>query len=278
MFLISINGVSDIDVLKALYVSVRKYHLEKVAYFRYIVDILNKGYKTKHLIVDSFHLNINDICHIDNGEIEDFMYDMIEKNIPITIDSKNAKEDTLNLFQNIAIETGLPYVDLHNYLDNKNSTLRELTDNDVSLVHDWLDIKLKNKQKYDHNSFLVRVTVEDNGEMYNEGKLIGNIMTDNLIDILFTKCSVRHTEPVIKNDSFGYFMYEPWAFIGESVDFENILTYKANLFDMIKNIEPESYEDCPEELWNAFNENSYIKMDDIMSIIKREDEIINKYY
>lgn len=278
MFLVNINGVSDINVLRALYMSIKKYHLEKVAYFQYIVDLSEKGHNTQHLIVDSFHLNIKDIVNFNETELEDFVYDVTEKNIPLSINSKGVDKERLNLFKNITDEVGLSYVDLDTYLNNNDVTYQGLTENDVNLVYDWLDIKMNSKQKFDHNSFLLILNVDKKGDVYNEGVFVGNIINDDLMDMLFGKCKVKHNVPNVENDVFGYFMYEPWAFLNDDVDFEGIIKYKVNLFDKIKNIEPEDYQNCPQELWNALNENSYIRMDDILPIIKKEDDVLNKYY
>ncbi len=280
MFLITLNKVKNLEVLKSVYVGLHEYKLGTQTFLVYVPDIEARSYNIKNLICSAIKFNVRDFQGMDEFEITDIMYDMVERDMPVVFDYSKCTKKLTSLIKSCLDEVGLE-VKTYGKTNLSVPDLGCLTRNDLSIVAEFFKVDMKTPY-YTAKDFLLRYVVNDKGDVINEltNEKLGNVLKTHIVEILFTlppnfaQLNERSSR-VFDGSAISGKWFEPWLFLHYDEGIcEKIYDYKMAMFEKIKNIEPEQYESLPPELVDILNRNEYIQFKDIIKIISGEDEFV----
>lgn len=284
MYLIKLNKITNIDILKKIYVAIDEYNLKSYIYVMYNPNLKNKSYNINKLMAHFITINVKDFTEINEDDIDDIILDLVElsKNNNIIFETKDADSDLINKIEDICISYGLDFKTLQSNNIEEPVNIKKLNYNDICTIYDFFKVK-HNAFAFTSNTFLIQFTIDNKGIVYDEdNKEVLDLNKHSLVDILFIK--PKNLDDKIKAlssnkiDIINYNLYEPWALLNYDSNINNKITnYKLNVFDAIKNITPEEYIFLPDKIIQLLNINGYIQMKDILPIIKKEDSILEYY-
>lgn len=286
MYLLTLNKVSDLSILKEIYLSIYNYGLINQFFIVCNPDLKSKTYKIPNLIYNAIKIDLEILKDYSTEDIEDIMFDLVEVSSNVIFNKKSAPKELIGNIEEICVSTGLSYRYYGDTGLDKKVDLNNLTFNDLNIIYDIFN-KKNNVKQYNPRDFLVRLSIDNKGVMSLEnGKKVGNILDSSFITELlkapqYLLSNIEMMEKGCAQSSsphIDYTLYEPWAFLEEDTEiFTKIEEYKWGIFEAIKNIEPHQYKYLSKELVEILNESEYIQFKDIFKIISKQDPILNYY-
>lgn len=286
MYSIELNKVTNLEILKKIYVTISNYNLTNQIFLTYIPNIEERSYKISNLMYHTLLVNIKDLEDLSREEIEEILYDFIELNSKYIFNKSDCNNEIVTYVEDVCKEIGIKYIDLDYSDRGKEVNIEDLTTNELNIVYEILEYKNKFIRKYTPFDFVIKMSIDDRGDVYtNKGDFVGNLFNTSFVDLLFRSQTYFSQEiEVLENMDNNYLfetsIYEPWIFLSSQNSLEiakYIEEYKIKVFEAIKNIKPYQYKQINRCLVDILNELEYIQYDDIYKIVSGED-IFLEYY
>lgn len=281
MFLITLDKVSNKNVLKELYLNIGRYKLSPIIHINNIIDLKTKNYEYKNVVSDFITLDIEDLNnYLLNKElfiedIEDCLYDIVELNKEIVLKNIESSDRIFNLIKSI----GIDYIVPEDLLNLNLINFKDIDTNTELIIYDFFD-KKHNYRRFYKEEFSIRLTINNEGDVINNGEIKGNLLKDGFKSLFeLKKYDFNFSKEDEKEKSLskllGEYMYDPHFFLIENINYEEeILKIKKLIFNRIKNVSPDNYLEMKEDLLKLFNETNYIQLSDIKNIIYGNDKFL----
>lgn len=282
MYLITLDKVTNMNVLKEFYMNIGRYKLTSIMYINNSIDFKSKNYKIENFISDFITLDLkylNDILNKDEitiDEIEDCLYDIAELDREIVLKNVASSDFIFNLIKSI----GVSYVIPENLLKSNFDNFGDIDTNTELIIYDFFDKKHKFRRFFEEE-FSIRLSIDNDGNIWNNNEIKSNILTNGFkalfeFDNYNFKFSTNTSKNKKTNSLIGNYVYDPHFFLIENIDYEReIYNMKKSIFNNIKEVEPNRYKEMKKDILDLFNKNNYIKLTDIQKIIYGNDNVIN---
>lgn len=278
MILLRLNKITNMDILKEIYTNIYDYKLLNQIFTIYRADIKSKSYNIENLIYSVLEIELDEFEEMDESDIENVIYDLIDLNTNVLFVKNNISEKLRMKVESICLELGLNYrYSDEDYL-NREIDLSKLTIDDLYTIYEIYELNPPKQVTFSPLDFAVHLNIDNDGIVTHEGAYV-DILKNNFMSI-FSKCFqfVNNHKENNKEYLFKNYLYEPWGLLDNSDGIEDkIENYKLKIFEKLKNIEPEEYAKLDTEIVNLLNHFEYVQFNNILEIISGEDDFI-KYY
>lgn len=283
MYLLKLNKVTDLKMLKSIYSSIYDYKLFGRVFIVYKADLNTKNYKIPNLICDVMIVDLKDFKGVDDLEMEDIIFDLVEVKCNLFFSKEKVSIKLQRKIEDMFGDCGLKPKYLEELSLENPINIKNLSHNDVNVIHEIFGSNT-NERSYSPRDFLVRIEIDSNGSLrLEEGRKIGILSDNNFLELLFkssvmSATKVKEIEENCDKGLFSSILYEPWYFLKQNENiYAQIEEYKKNVFNVIKNINPSEYKYLPVDIVKLLNSAEYIKFDDIIKIISKRDEFLCYY-
>lgn len=281
MYLITLDRISNMNVLKEIYLNVGRFKLQSIIYINNIIDFKSKTYNIDNIASDFLTIDIKNLKEdIDNGEltiedIEECLYDLTELNREIVLKNINSSEEIFDLIKSI----GISYIIPEDLLNPNFNKFNEIDTNTEIIIYDFFDKKHKFR-RFTEDDFAIKLSIDNDGNIVYKHKVKANLLEDGFkalfrfenYDFDFT---LKENTDAKLNKLLGNYMYDPHFFLIEGIDYEkSIFEVKERVFELIEEVSPERYSEMKQEVLDLFNKNNYIKISDIKKLISSNDKFL----
>lgn len=278
MFLLKLNSVTNESVLKKLYKDLVDYKLYNMTEILFVPNIKEK-ICSDGVICSYTLVSMKELIGMDWMDVEDIFFDLIDVKGKVIFDTRDIEDsEKIKEILDIATDCGLEFIDKLEY-DFTKFSLKEVDDVLHSVLLEIFELPQQYPQ-YSSKNFISRWILEDDGTFVDEeGKEYGNILNKPIIDIVFRKPSnykayKKDSEKSVKGALFTSDLggILPFLVRDESIN-EKIEAYKREVFEALKNIEPDNYYNLDLKVTDILNLNNYIKFEDLMKIIEKKENL-----
>lgn len=265
MYLIKLNDITDTRIINEIKLQMNKYSLYDICYLNYVT--------TSQIVsdVEVDFLTIKAKEFISNNKFSKEQLEKLLNKVNVIIDIDNCSNEEIS-YLNLMFGK----INFKLLKERKKFDIYNLTFNDICIIKDLLQVK-NNKKTFSKRDFQMIVDIDNIGDVVINKKFIGNIFDTPFITLI-TSVSVEDRKEEYEDSIFGCYIYEPWSFLDETYNNEEIIKYKIEVFDKIKNLSDEEYFRLPLELKELLAKNYYIRWDDFIKIITKKDEVLNEFY
>lgn len=267
LFLVNLNNLKDINsintVFKVLNTSLfkDKIYVKLDLRLSEISDILNI-YSDIPIdkFVDFLLIDCTDLTNFDINCFIELLY-KFEKPVCI-LNGGQFKTKFLKDLSEIGLDKLLMFCE--DYFDSSS-----ISEFDLDLIKDFYAVGV-NKKKFCNEDFLTGIEIYDDLTFkFSNSKELLVLMGNEFDNLLFNKLkSIPKTEP---SNCFGPYLYSPWVFI-LGVSDEEIVQYKINLFNNLKDLNPKKILSLPKCVREFILSRPYVNLNDAKSILLGEDD------
>lgn len=273
MYLIEMNALKDIDLLKRIYTGIDCFRLGNIVFVVYRFDLEEGLAVNKKLVAHLFIVECRQLAKYPEMEIEEFLLDLVEMNANVVFDFNDTPDDLKNRIKDMASSFGIRYMEKKPFDFDREVDLRKLTFNDFQIILEIMGIESK-AISYTAKDFMARYMIHPDGKVFDRyGNAVADLNKDHFVKLIFYPYpgidkvldeDSRHSVGLLKAS-----WYDPCPFLFNDDENLNkrIVDYKYRVFEELKDIRPSMYPELQAELAEVLNKSNYICFDDIMSII-----------
>ncbi|WP_459195601.1 hypothetical protein [Wukongibacter baidiensis] len=280
MYLINIKKLKDEEILNNIYQSIEHFRLQDRVFITYEIDIENRDIELFNVQTHAFILDLNELSKISESDMEELVYDLIETRSNVLVRHDTGKDnDILKRFEGICLKNGLAYMELKKFDFNKDIKLEDLQYNEYQIVKEIFEETVE-VRSFRSTDFMIKLEIDSKGKIYDrKGKFVLDLASSEFISILnmAKEENVLNKEMNFFREAKGLFtldFYDPFVFMFDVEEInQKIIDYKYKVFDLIKDLSPEDYPRVPRPIIDILNKNEFIRLTDILNIIKVDHEV-----
>lgn len=281
MYCVFLNRVERDEIIKNIKTSYAAFNMAK-NHFCHIIAVIDpqKDYYKKLSFADAFIIDSSDVIDLPLERLDEFAMDIVElkKEVAIRADRNDRKiSDTTDIAKRLE-SYGVSCRHLPAKLGQPD--LKTLSSDDVAIIFEFFDVNCKEDvQQFNARDFLFKYEVENNGSVYylSEAgrKKIADLNEDEFAEIFAIDVDADERREKLRKaiewykslDCFTDNFPNLFLFMDSKCSVEEIINYKAALFNLFKNAPPEDYVYLPKKVIELMLSNGFIPIDELKSIL-----------
>ena len=264
MIKIKLHDITDKDILKNIYTNIDCFNLYSMVNIIFMLEFKEGIYDLdKGVFAHLFYLE--NIERFSNEELGRIVKNLSNNVLVYKGEENKYLEEMSNEYNVLLIN--------EKELDLDKVCPECINSDIIEVVKEILEYD--SNVKYKPSDFLIAFDIYNNGDVYYNNQIVGNLKTELLTSIIF-KADVNN---IIKDYYTDYMKYSDFVFseklptryslMVRDYNIKDVLDFKVKVFNMLKDIKPQDYSKLPEEFTDLLSNSGYIRMEDILEIIRR---------